>query len=156
MKVILDADCLIKLTKSRLKETVCKNFSVVIPMYVKQEVVDNAGERPDSVIIGENIEKQLLSVDKSVTVAAKGEDAALSLYQQGGFDAVCSDDKKFIRKLRLLDVPYITPSVFIVILLKDGTLTVGSAMERLEDLSPFVSDDEYQTVKLVLENWRLQ
>jgi len=152
----LDADCLIKLTKSRLKETVCKNFSVVIPMYVKQEVVDNAGERPDSVIIGENIEKQLLSVDKSVTVAAKGEDAALSLYQQGGFDAVCSDDKKFIRKLRLLDVPYITPSVFIVILLKDGTLTVGSAMERLEDLSPFVSDDEYQTVKLVLENWRLQ
>ena len=152
----MDADCLIKLTKSRLKETVCKNFSVVIPMYVKQEVVDNAGERPDSVIIGENIEKQLLSVDKSVTVAAKGEDAALSLYQQGGFDAVCSDDKKFIRKLRLLDVPYITPSVFIVILLKDGTLTVGSAMERLEDLSPFVSDDEYQTVKLVLENWRLQ
>jgi hypothetical protein len=80
----------------------------------------------------------------------------LSLYRQSKFDAVCSDDKKFIKKLRLLDIPYITPSVFIVILLKERILTVKDANERLDDLSPFISDDEYHTVKLVLENWRLQ
>jgi rRNA-processing protein FCF1 len=156
MKVIMDADCLIKLTKSNLKETVCKHFSLVIPFPVKNEVLDNAGDLPDAVIIKENIDKKLLLVSKALISDLKGENAVLSLYRQGKFDAVCSDDKKFIKKLRLLDVPYITPAVFIVILLKKGILTAKSASERLEDLSPFVSDDEYHTVKLVLENWRLQ
>lgn len=156
MKVVMDADCLIKLTKSKLKEMVCKHFSVVIPFLVKNEVLDNAGDLPDAVIIRENIDKKLLVVSKKSISGVKGEDAALSLYRQGKFDAVCSDDKKFIKKLRLLDIPYITPSVFIVILLKEGILTVNAATERLDDLSPFVSDDEYHTVKLVLENWRLQ
>ncbi|MEW6740908.1 MAG: hypothetical protein AB1325_13520 [Nitrospirota bacterium] len=156
MKVLMDADCLIKLTKSKLKELVCKHFSVVIPLLVKKEVLDNAGDRPDAAIIKENIDKKLLLVSKAATAGIKGEDTILSLYRQSKFTAVCSDDKKFIRKLRLLDIPYITPSVFIVILLKEGVLTVKEATEKLEDLSPFVSDDEYNTVKLVLENWRLQ
>ncbi len=156
MKVVMDADCLIKLAKSRLKEMVCKYFSVVIPFLVRNEVLDNAGDLPDAVIIRENINKKLLLVSKESMSSVKGEDAVLSLYRQGKFDAVCSDDKKFIKKLRLLDIPYITPSVFIVILLKEGILTVKGATERLDDLSLFVSDDEYHTVKLVLENWRLQ
>ncbi len=34
MKVIMDADCLIKLTKAGLKEEVCKTFDVTIPRLV--------------------------------------------------------------------------------------------------------------------------
>ena len=41
MKVIMDADCLIKLTKAGLKELVCKAFAVSIPRRVKEEVVDS-------------------------------------------------------------------------------------------------------------------
>lgn len=152
----MDADCLIKLTKSVLKELVCGNFSVIIPQMVKEEVVDNAKEQPDATIIKGNIETGLLAVDKIQSSAQKGEDAVFAIFQQGKFDAVCSDDKRFIKRLRLFDIPYITPSVFIAILLKKGKLTIKEAHKKLDSLSPFVSEDEYNAVKLVLENWRTQ
>ncbi len=50
----MDADCLIKRTKSNLKELVCRNFSVVVPQLVKGEVADNAFGHPDAQIITEN------------------------------------------------------------------------------------------------------
>jgi len=156
MKVLMDTDCLIKLTKSTLKEIVCGNFSVIIPQMVKEEVVDNAKEQPDATIIEGNIETGLLTIEKTQSSTQKGEDAVFAIFQQGKFDAVCSDDKRFIKRLRLFDIPYITPSVFIAILLKKGKLTIKEAYKKLDSLSPFVSEDEYNAVKLVLENWRPQ
>ncbi len=91
----MDADCLIKLTKSRLKELVCKNFNVVIPQIVKEEVLDNAHMYPDALAISENLEKKLLSVYKLSTSLKKGEDAVFIIFQKGNFDAICSDDKRF-------------------------------------------------------------
>lgn len=156
MKVLMDTDCLIKLTKSTLKELVCRNFSVTIPQMVKEEVLDNAKEQPDATIIKGNIESGLLSIDKTQFSAQKGEDAVFVIFQKGKFDAVCSDDKRFIKRLQLFDIPYITPSVFIAVLLKKGKLTIKEANKKLDSLSPFVSEDEYNAVKLVLENWRTQ
>jgi rRNA-processing protein FCF1 len=156
MKVLMDTDCLIKLTKSMLKELVCGNFSVIIPQIVKEEVVDNAKEHPDAAIIKRNIETGLLTINKMRSSAQKGEDAVFAIFHHGKFDAVCSDDKSFIKRLRLFDIPYITPSVFIAILLKKGKLTIKEANKKLDSLSPFVSEDEYNAVKLVLENWRTQ
>ncbi|MCX5718529.1 MAG: hypothetical protein NT055_00950 [Nitrospirae bacterium] len=156
MKVLMDTDCLIKLTKSKLKELVCRNFSVIIPQVVKEEVIDNAEEHPDAMIIKGNIETGLLGINKTQSSAQKGEDAVFTIFQQGKFDAVCSDDKRFIKRLRLFDIPYITPSVFIAILLKKGKLTIKEAHKKLDSLSPFVSEDEYNAIKLVLDNWRIQ
>lgn len=156
MKMLMDTDCLIKLTKSTLKELVCGNFSVIIPQIVKEEVVDNAKGHPDAAIIKGNIETGLLTINKMRSSAQKGEDAVFAIFHQGKFDAVCSDDKRFIKRLRLFDIPYITPSVFIAILLKKGKLTIKEAHKKLDSLSPFVSEDEYYAVKLVLKNWRTQ
>lgn len=156
MKVLVDADCLIKLTKSKLKELVCKSFSVSVPQVVKEEVVDNAEKHPDALIIKKNIESKLLTLNKTSLSAQKGEDAVFATFQHRKFDAICSDDKRFLKRLQLFDIPYITPSVFIAILLKDGKITVEEACEKLDLLSPFISDDEYNTVKLVLEKWRMQ
>ena len=150
----MDTDCLIKLTKSKLKELVCSNFSVIIPQAVKKEVIDNAGRHPDSIVVEENIANKLLTVDKMKTPSEKGEDAVFAVFQKGKYDAICSDDKRFIKRLRMIDIPYITPAVFIAILLKNGKMTLKEANEKLELLSPFVSEDEYYAVKLVLDNWR--
>lgn len=150
----MDADCLIKLTKSNLKELVCQNFSVVLPQAVKEEVVDNAFGHPDAQIIKDNLANNLLDVDNRQQISRKGEDAIFTLFQIGGFDAIGSDDKRFIRRLRLLDIPYVTPAVFVAILLKNGKLNVKDALKRLESLSPFISDEEHQAVCLIIENWR--
>lgn len=151
----MDADCLIKLTKSKLKELECKNFSVIIPQRVKEEVVDNAPGHLDATVIKKNLDKNLLTVNKFPSSLKKGEEAVFTIFQQGEYDAICSDDKRFIKKLRLIDIPYITPAVFIAVLLRTGKLTINEAQERLDSLSPFISDDEYYIIKLILENWRV-
>ncbi|MCR4320985.1 MAG: hypothetical protein NUV74_11700 [Candidatus Brocadiaceae bacterium] len=152
----MDADCLIKLTKSKLKELVCKNFSVVIPQIVKEEITYNTQEHFDAMIISENIENKLITLNTMSSSSKKGEDAIFSIFQQGEYDAICSDDKRFIRRLRFFNIPYITPTVFIALLLKKGKLTVKEAREKLDCLSSFVSDEEYNVIKAFLENWGKQ
>ena len=154
MNVLMDADCLIKFTKAGLKEAVCTHLSVVIPQVVKREVIDLGKNHPDSMVIKDNLDKGLLSLSGVEMQDVKGEEAALAIFQKGGFDAILSDDKRFVRRLRALDVPYITPAVCIVLLLKQREITLSDALEKLELLSPLISSDEYNTVKWALDTWR--
>ncbi len=64
MKVIMDSDSLIKLTKARAKEIVLKNTEAYIPPKVFEEVVKIPKEEgyPDAFLIEENIEKGLLAI----------------------------------------------------------------------------------------------
>ena len=57
MKVIMDSDSLIKLTKARAKEIVLKNTEAYIPPKVFEEVVKIPKEEgyPDAFLIEENI-----------------------------------------------------------------------------------------------------
>jgi len=155
MNVLMDADCLIKFTKAGIKEAVCTRLSVVIPQVVKREVIDLGKNHPDSMVIKDNLDKGLLSLSGVEMQDVKGEVAALAIFQKGGFDAILSDDKRFVRRLRALDVPYITPAVCIVILLKQGKFTLPEALEKLELLRPLISSDEYHTVRWALDTWRL-
>ena len=87
MKLIMDADCLIKLTKAGLKERVCQAFSLCIPRRVKEEVVDNgkAKELPDAVIIDDNIERGRIKVLAVQGLKkAGGEQEAVILFRAWG------------------------------------------------------------------------
>jgi hypothetical protein len=156
MKFLMNANCLIKVTKSKLKEVVCTNFTIVISRVVKEETVDNARGFPDAAVIEKNLEKKLIALDGLPASSRQGEESVFTVFQKGKYDAVCSDDKRFIKRLRLFEMPYVTPSVLVVILLREGKLTVKGAKEKLDSLSPFVSDEEYNAVRMVLGNWRDQ
>lgn len=154
MKIIMDADCLIKLTKAGLKERVCQAFSICIPSRVKEEVVDNgkAKELPDAVIIDGNIARDLIeviAVHESKNVA--GEQDAVALFQSGGFDAIGSDDKQFIRHLKLFGIPYLTPATIIAVMHKQEILKTIDALKGLDELAAHISESEYHTVKLFIE-----
>ena len=156
MKIIMDADCLIKLTKAGLKERVCQAFSICIPSRVKEEVVDNgkAKELPDAVIIDDNIARDLIKVIEvqgSKNVA--GEQDAVALFQAGGFDAIGSDDKQFLRHLKLFSIPYLTPATCIAVMHKQGILRSLDALKSLDELAAHISESEYHTVKLFIEKW---
>jgi rRNA-processing protein FCF1 len=150
----MDSDCLIKLVKSSLKELVCANFTVVIPALVKREIVDDSRGQPDATIVKDNLEKKLLSELRKPRAASRGEQELFSEFQSGGYDALCSDDKRFLKRLRLFQIPYMTPAVLIAVLVKDGKLTPDQALQKLESLSPMISDEEYSTAKVFLEGWR--
>lgn len=120
---------------------------------LKEEITYNAHEHLDAVIISENIENKLITLNTMHFPSKNGEDAIFSIFQHGGYDAIYSDDKRFIKRLRFLNIPYITPSVFIALLLKKERLTTKEAQEKLDCLSSFVSDKEYNVIKAILENW---
>lgn len=153
----MDADCLIKLAKAGLKEDVCRTFVVTIPHLVKEEIVDRgkAKNLPDAFVIQSNIRKKLIRVDKkrdqSIDV---GEKEAMALFQNGGYDAIGSDDKRFIKQLRLFTIPYITPGVFIAVMLKQGDINPEYAEERLQALAEYISENEYFAVKSFMERRR--
>lgn len=147
----MDSDCLIKLAKAGLKEAVCSGFTVVIPRLVKKEVVDNGRAHPESAVVAANVDRGLLSVARESRGENRGEDAALKLYCKGGFDALASDDHRFLKKLKALGIAYVTPGVFLFLMTKDDRMSTAEALEKLDALAPFISRDEYVVVKLKLE-----
>ena len=156
MKVIMDADSLIKLTKAKAKEVILENMEVYIPPKVVEETVEIPREEgyPDAFLIEENLKKGLLAVEKveenkeveemiTKLRMSGGEADVFRLYKSGDFDAVSSDDGKFLEILDALDIPYITPSAFIVHLLKKKVLLKGDAERYINNLKEMISDEEY-------------
>lgn len=157
MKFILDADCLIKLTKAGLKEDVCKAFEIAIPHLVMEEVVFRGKSKglPDAILVDRNVKDRLIKVrGERDEKSNSGEKEAMKLFKNGGFDAIGSDDKKFIKVLRLFNIPYITPAVFVALMLKRGDLPQSEAIKKLNVLSEYISDNEYFAVKIFIEQWR--
>jgi hypothetical protein len=154
MRVVMDADCLIKLTKARLKESVCAAYEVLLPPEARREVMKNAPEHPECAVIAQNLASSLLGVIPVAGGSATGEAAALAAYQRGGYDGIGSDDKRFVNRLRILGVPYITPAVFIVLLAREGHVGVPEALDKLDRLAPLVSDEEATVARLHLESLR--
>lgn len=155
----MDSDCLVKLTKAEAKEVVIEHMEVYIPPLVKRETVDEAKERgyQDAFIIEENLAHNGLHIGKHKGKAgfgvpvAKGESEVVSLYLDGGYDAIASDDRRFLKKLEALGIPYLTPTACIIYLFKAGKIDKRKALNILDGLRPFVSDEEYMISRFYLE-----
>lgn len=152
MKIIMDADCLIKLTKAGLKEAVCEAFAVTLPIRVKKEVVDAENAHPDARIVARNIANRRLAVaGNAASIQSKGEHAAVELFATGDYDIICSDDKKFLRTLRSRDIPHATPGVLTLLMVQQGKWNAAAAKEALSRLEGLISPDEQAMVKLKLQ-----
>jgi rRNA-processing protein FCF1 len=151
MKVVMDADCLIKLTKAGMKERVCAAWSIHIPAVVRRETTTKAPGLPDAVRIADNIRSGLVTVASGVGTRGKGEDAALKLFRAGKFDAIATDDLRFIRRLRGLGVPFAVPAVIVVRLYRAGVLSRTEADSAIGALAPLISPDERAVAELLLD-----
>lgn len=154
MNVVMDADCLIKLTKAQLKEAVCATFRIAIPSAVRLEVMANAADHPECAVVHANLESGALGEVPGHQRSMKGEEAVLAVYRSGTYAGVASDDKRFIKKLRIMGVPFITPAVFVLLLVTKAHVSVAVGLAKLEQLAPLISADEVAVVRLKLENLR--
>jgi rRNA-processing protein FCF1 len=114
MKILMDADCLIKLTKAGLKEFICRHEKIAIPGIVKREVVDagKAKGYPDADLVEKNIQDGLIALAKEATLNHVGGDQALIVtFKQGRYVAVATDDAKLTRVLRAAGIPFILPAL---------------------------------------------
>ena len=150
MKLAMDSDCLIKLAKAGLKECVCVAWQICIPALVRRETVERAPALQDAMQIRDNIASGRLTVVGGGAPAKQGEDEVLRLYRAGGFDAVATDDARFIRRLRGLGVPYAVPGAIVVQLRQAGALSLAEAERALAALRPHISAEEHAVAQLVL------
>lgn len=153
MKLLMDADCLIKLTKAGLKELIAENALIDLPETVKQEVVD-AGKLKgcmDSFAVEQNIKSQMIKVIQSSGDYTKGDHALAALFDKETYDAVATDDAKLTRHLTAHGIPFILPGLIINHLKKEAKISLTTARWALDQLAAFISEDEFSMTKLLLE-----
>ncbi|MCP5463392.1 MAG: hypothetical protein H7A33_00015 [Deltaproteobacteria bacterium] len=149
----MDSDCLIKLTKAGLKEPVVDFFKVSIPQAVELEVV-TAGlikQKPDALVVRENIKQKKLKVFKSQKKFKSGDVALVELFDHKKFDCVATDDAKLIKFLKSKGIPFILPALILYQLYRNDAFCKETFKDSLEKLKKWISLEEYSTVKLLLK-----
>lgn len=153
MKILMDSDCLIKLTKGGIKETICRHYEIFIPKMVKKEVVD-AGKikgHSDANIVEKNIKVGMIRMAKEFSRHIKGDQALIEIFRNGKYDIIATDDIKLTRILKSYAIPFVFPGLLIFTLYKRKIISRMDAISWLNRISAFISDDEYSTVNLLLE-----
>ncbi|MCZ7362556.1 MAG: hypothetical protein O8C58_04355 [Candidatus Methanoperedens sp.] len=157
MKLVMDSDSLIKLTKAGAKEIVLDNIEVFISPLVMNETTENKERFPDALIIHENIDKGSLKVKNPPSssfiknLGIKGGEAQV-LMLHDSLSAISSDDAKFLSLLENLNIPYLTPASVIIFLLKKGAIKKDESRKFLGNLKELVSDEEYHLAMDEVEN----
>ncbi len=153
MKLLMDADCLIKLTKAGLKDLVGSKLAIFVPEVVKREVVDAGKERacPDAYMVEKNVDANVIEIAEAPFYYSKGDEALITLFHKEKYDAVATDDAKLIRRLKISSIPFILPGLVIYQLLQDNMINKKTANWALKQLAEFISEDEYSTIRLLME-----
>lgn len=80
-----------------------------------------------------------------------GDQALIDLFNRMDYSAIATDDVRLTRLLRAKDIPYILPALIIYKFFRERTIKRKAALEVLKRLKNFISEDEYCTVKILLE-----
>jgi len=152
MKIVIDSDALIKLTKSGAKELITECFYVVIPERVYEETVTEAEGYRDAKESERNIEAKRIVV-KEAQQEEKGEMAVLHLYRRGDYDLLVSDDRRFLKHLAANEIPYLTPPFLIVYLLHTRKISKKYGEKYIDNLKMYISEEEYLTAIEEVLKW---
>lgn len=153
-KIVLDSDALIELARAGLLGAVTRAWRCLVPEEVYEETVVRGRERghPDAEDIatafGRGLERRRVR-KKSVQgmrgrALGPGELAAAALLVQEGADAVVTDDQAFLQALRGAGLPYTTPALLVVDLVRTGTLSKAEARVALARLRRMIREDQYR------------
>ena len=149
----MDADCLIKITKAGLKDLVGSRYIIFIPGVVQREVVHAGKEKgcSDALVVEKNIEAKEIKIAETSRDYTNGDEALIELFRKENYNAVATDDVKLTRFLRIKNIPFILPALIIYQLLQDDLIGRNMALRALNQLVEFISEDEYSTVRLLME-----
>jgi len=156
MRVVMDSDVLIKIAKASVKDIIVSNIDVFVPVEVKREAVDEgkAGGYPDAIVMEDNIRKGKVKVvgaqpdelTESLIESLHllgGEADSLRLYKGGHYDAIASDDQKFLDLVDGLGIPSVTPAALLLYLWKSGKASKHETRKYVERMRELISLEEY-------------
>jgi hypothetical protein len=151
----MDTDAIVKLTKAGAKEVISKAHEIVLAPAVQREAIDQgkAGGHGDALLIERNVKGRRMPQAEAILAdlrLAPGEEDALRLYLTARADVVVSDDGSFLKKLRSLRIPRLTPASLLVEMVRDRSLTQAEGLRLLDQLAPMIAEDEYYIAKNVI------
>jgi hypothetical protein len=159
----MDTDAIVKLTKAGAKEVISKAHEIVLAPAVQREAIDQgkAGGHGDALLIERNVKGGRVATREGRRMPqaeailadlrlAPGEEDALRLYLTARADVVVSDDGSFLKKLRSLRIPRLTPASLLVEMVRDRSLTQAEGLRLLDQLAPMIAEDEYYIAKNVI------
>ena len=147
--VLMDADCIIKITRAGFKEMTMETFDISIPEAIRREVIDQGESRSESTMIGENIRLNKVRIVRG-RIEDNGDDALVEAFHRGNYDFISTDDRRLISRLTNVGIPCVVPGLLLYQLFKSGKIDREEALRKLEKLANSVSADEYQIVRFLL------
>ena len=163
MKILLDADASIKLTKIGIIESFASGFQVILTSEVYEEQVTAGLKR--NMADAKRMEK--LVSDGKITVAKKGnrsdvyensrlgrgEKSVINHYLANDIDLIVSDDEAFLKVLDANEIHFIPVAGVILMCMQKGIITRDESYKYLEMLSPMIRDEHMHYIKSKIEGF---
>lgn len=166
VKVVGDADALIKIGKAGFLEVLAEEVELIVGPEVYREAIIEGKSRGYADAYGlEQIvdahvrvrdevsgsRAQVEGLAKNIAFGA-GEREALNLYLQEAADAILSDDRLFLEALDALEIAYLTPAAALLWLVERESLRREDAREALENLRPLIRSEQYEAALADIED----
>jgi len=161
IKIMLDADASIKLTKISIIETFATGFEVFLTREVYEEHVVSGLKRNY-----EDAKKmEYLVSNGKITVTditekssvydnfklGRGEKSVINNYMINNIDLIVSDDEAFLKILDSHDVPYIPVAGSILMCVIKDLISKEKGLKYLEALKPMIKDEHMLYIKTRIE-----
>jgi hypothetical protein len=161
VRLLLDADALIKLNRAGVLETILEALDCVAPEAVYDEVVTEGRARKyaDADVIGEMLSRlcDVVKTRGSETARrglGRGELAVLELANHERDATVVSDDRDFLAVLDSLNLESLMPAGLLVVLARTRTISLQRADDALEKMRGLISVQNYDAARSDLASIR--
>ena len=158
MRLLLDADALIKLNRAEILVPLFESTECAIPQAVYEEAVVEGHARgyADAKEI-ESALKERCSVEEATSSSrlralGAGDTALLTLAEVGDESIVVSDDGPFLGVLRARGIDYLNCAQLVVYLVRNQVLTADRASKALGRMQSLISPKSFNEATEMLDS----
>jgi len=160
MRILLDTDASIKLTKINIIEIVASGFDVILTEHVYKEQVTAGLKRnlPDAKRMEKLVHEGKIKVSKLRGKSSvenfrlgAGEKSVLDYYLANDMDLIVSDDEAFLRMLDIYEIPFTPVAGVILMCVINELINKEKGIKYLELLKPMIKEEHMFYIKSKIE-----
>ena len=161
IKILLDADASIKLTKISIIEIFASGFEIFLTREVYEEhVVAGLKRNYEDAVKMENLvsngKVSVTQVTENTSTYDKfklgrGEKSVINYYLLNKIDLIVSDDEAFLKILDNYEVPFVPVAGTILMCVIKGLISKEKGLKYLEALKPMIKDEHMFYIESKIE-----